>query len=177
MARPRRDVADSGLAFLDVVSCGFGAVILLLIITKSVAPQDTRASAEGLAGDAATLQAAVLSAQARRDELRDAAAEAQARVEALKQQLAAQQDAEVALQVQAQRAADALADAQAEGRALEYGLLESRALGSIDQEGANSLDEQQCQGHGKQHLAHQAARLEEPHGLVAGSRVTSAASM
>ena len=57
MARPRRDVADSGLAFLDVVSCGFGAVILLLIITKSVAPEDTRASAEGLAGDAATLQA------------------------------------------------------------------------------------------------------------------------
>ena len=70
MARPRRDVADSGLAFLDVVSCGFGAVILLLIITKSVAPEDTRASAEGLAGDAATLQAAVLSAQGRRDELR-----------------------------------------------------------------------------------------------------------
>ena len=118
MARPRRDVADSGLAFLDVVSCGFGAVILLLIITKSVAPQDTRASAEGLAGDAATLQAAVLSAQARRDELKDAAAEAQARVEALKQQLAAQEAAEAALEVQAQRAIDALANAQEEGRAL-----------------------------------------------------------
>ena len=118
MARPRRDVADSGLAFLDVVSCGFGAVILLLIITKSVAPQDTRASAEGLAGDAATLQAAVLSAQAKRDDLQENAAAAQARIEALKEKLAAQRAAEAALQVQAQRAADALADAQAEGRAL-----------------------------------------------------------
>ena len=77
-------MADSGLAFLDVVSCSFGAVILLLIITKSVAPEDTRASAKSLAGDAATLQAAVLSAQGRRDELREATAAAKA-IEALKQ--------------------------------------------------------------------------------------------
>ena len=117
MARPRRDVADSGLAFLDVVSCGFGAVILLLIITKSVAPEDTSASAEGLAGDAATLQAAVLSAQGRRDELREATAAAKARIEALKQRLAAQQATEAALEAQARRAADALADAKDEGRA------------------------------------------------------------
>ena len=118
MARPRRDVADSGLAFLDVVSCGFGAVILLLIITKSVAPEDTRASAQGLAGDAATLQAAVLSAQGRRDELREATAAAKARIEALKQRLAAQQATEAALEAQARRAAGALADAKEEGRAL-----------------------------------------------------------
>lgn len=31
-------MADSGLSFLDVISCGFGAVILLLIITKTVEP-------------------------------------------------------------------------------------------------------------------------------------------
>ena len=69
MARPRREVADSGLAFLDVVSCGFGAIILLLIITKTVAPQDTTASAEGLRGDAQTLQNTVLEAQTTRDRL------------------------------------------------------------------------------------------------------------
>ena len=34
----RREILDSGLSFLDVISCGFGAVILLLIITKTVEP-------------------------------------------------------------------------------------------------------------------------------------------
>ena len=34
----RRELNDSGLSFLDVISCGFGAVILLLIITKTVEP-------------------------------------------------------------------------------------------------------------------------------------------
>ena len=37
-ARGRRDIAESSLSFLDVISCGFGAVILLLIITKTVEP-------------------------------------------------------------------------------------------------------------------------------------------
>ena len=117
MARPRRDVADSGLAFLDVVSCGFGAVFLLLIITKSVAPEDTRASAEGLAGDAATVQAAVLSAQGRRDELREGRQPPKPASKP-RRRLAAQQATEAALEAQARRAADALADAKEEGRAL-----------------------------------------------------------
>jgi hypothetical protein len=36
--RHRRDIAESGLAFLDVISCGFGAIILLLIISKTALP-------------------------------------------------------------------------------------------------------------------------------------------
>jgi len=34
----RREVQEFGLSFLDVISSGFGAVVLLLIITKSVEP-------------------------------------------------------------------------------------------------------------------------------------------
>ena len=37
--RPRRSPAEFSLSFLDVICCGFGAVILLLMITKTVQPQ------------------------------------------------------------------------------------------------------------------------------------------
>lgn len=37
--RPRRPAAEFSIAFLDVICCGFGAVILLLMITKTVQPQ------------------------------------------------------------------------------------------------------------------------------------------
>lgn len=36
--RRKRGVAQSGLSFLDAISCGFGAIIILLILTKSAAP-------------------------------------------------------------------------------------------------------------------------------------------
>ena len=35
----RRAPAEFSLSFLDVICCGFGAVILLLMITKTVQPQ------------------------------------------------------------------------------------------------------------------------------------------
>ncbi len=37
--RKRRVTPEFGLSFLDVICCGFGAVILLLMITKTVQPQ------------------------------------------------------------------------------------------------------------------------------------------
>ncbi|MFU8816495.1 MAG: hypothetical protein ACNA7W_14200 [Pseudomonadales bacterium] len=36
--RNRRGIAEFSLSFLDVISCGFGAIILLLIISKTVEP-------------------------------------------------------------------------------------------------------------------------------------------
>lgn len=36
--KSRREVEGSNLAFLDVVCCGFGAIILLLVLTKSAEP-------------------------------------------------------------------------------------------------------------------------------------------
>ena len=48
--KKRRDIAEFGLSFLDVISCGFGAVILLLMITKTVEPVVLEQSASKLAG-------------------------------------------------------------------------------------------------------------------------------
>ncbi len=38
MSRKRRELEGAGLAFLDVISCGFGAIILLLVLTKVFDP-------------------------------------------------------------------------------------------------------------------------------------------
>lgn len=52
MRRRRREQSDSlNLSFLDAISCGFGAVILLLVITLLFEPatiQETRADVQGL---------------------------------------------------------------------------------------------------------------------------------
>ena len=37
--RQRRGTPEFSISFLDVICCGFGAVILLLMITKTVQPQ------------------------------------------------------------------------------------------------------------------------------------------
>ena len=54
--RKSRAVAENSLSFLDVICCGFGAVILLLMITKTVQPQLIEASANNLEGVLADLQ-------------------------------------------------------------------------------------------------------------------------
>ncbi|MCZ6890446.1 MAG: VWA domain-containing protein [Gammaproteobacteria bacterium] len=50
MKQRRRDVEVFGLSFLDVISCGFGAIILLLIITKTVEPVVLEATSVNLEG-------------------------------------------------------------------------------------------------------------------------------
>jgi hypothetical protein len=54
--RKRREMAEFSLSFLDVICCGFGAVILLLMITKTVQPQIIEASTVNLEGLVADLQ-------------------------------------------------------------------------------------------------------------------------
>jgi hypothetical protein len=56
MPRKRREMAETSLSFLDVICCGFGAVILLLMITKTVEPQIIEASTKNLEGLVADLQ-------------------------------------------------------------------------------------------------------------------------
>lgn len=55
MARHRAP-EEFGLSFLDVICCGFGAIILLLMITKTVQPQIIEAAAENMMGRIAALQ-------------------------------------------------------------------------------------------------------------------------
>jgi hypothetical protein len=54
--RKRRAAEEFSLSFLDVICCGFGAIILLLMITKTVQPQIIEASAVSLEGRIAALQ-------------------------------------------------------------------------------------------------------------------------
>jgi hypothetical protein len=54
--RQRRAPEEFSLSFLDVICCGFGAVILLLMITKTVQPQIIEASTVELEGVMADLQ-------------------------------------------------------------------------------------------------------------------------
>ncbi|SRR6056297_826236 len=56
MKRKRRATEEFSLSFLDVICCGFGAVILLLMITKTVEPQIIEASTVNLEGRMADLQ-------------------------------------------------------------------------------------------------------------------------
>ena len=54
--RNKRGVEEFSLSFLDVICCGFGAIILLLMITKTVQPQIIEASTVNLEGRIADLQ-------------------------------------------------------------------------------------------------------------------------
>jgi uncharacterized protein YoxC len=56
MRKERRGTEEFSLSFLDVICCGFGAVILLLMITKTVQPQIIEASTNQLEGRIAALQ-------------------------------------------------------------------------------------------------------------------------
>ena len=57
MSRSRRETEPFSLSFLDVICCGFGAVILLLMITKTVQPQIIEQSTINWDGRIAALQA------------------------------------------------------------------------------------------------------------------------
>ncbi|MCX2982643.1 VWA domain-containing protein [Halieaceae bacterium IMCC14734] len=54
--RQRRGIEEFTLSFLDVICCGFGAVILLLMITKTMQPQIIEAASVNLEGRIAALQ-------------------------------------------------------------------------------------------------------------------------
>ena len=54
MSRKRRGIEEFSVSFLDVICCGFGAIILLLMITKTVEPillEKSQINLEGLVAD------------------------------------------------------------------------------------------------------------------------------
>ena len=56
MRRKRRETEGAGLAFLDVISCGFGAIILLLVLTKVFDPVILEDTIDNLEAYLASLQ-------------------------------------------------------------------------------------------------------------------------
>jgi hypothetical protein len=56
MTRKRRSTNELTVSFLDVICCGFGAIVLLLMITKTVEPKVVEESQTNLNGQIADLQ-------------------------------------------------------------------------------------------------------------------------
>ncbi len=69
-ARNRRTIEEFSLSFLDVICCGFGAIILLLMITKTVEPVLLEQAAVNLDGQIASREQALYNIQGRIRELR-----------------------------------------------------------------------------------------------------------
>lgn len=57
--RSRRDISEFSLSFLDVICCGFGAIILLLMIVKTVEPAILEKTAINLDGQVAARKEAI----------------------------------------------------------------------------------------------------------------------
>ncbi len=68
--RGRRPMEEFSVSFLDVICCGFGAIILLLLITKTVAPVLLEKSSVSLEGQVASREQALHDIQGQIRELR-----------------------------------------------------------------------------------------------------------
>ena len=69
-ARSRRQVEEFSVSFLDVICCGFGAIILLLMVTKTVEPILLEKSAVDLQGQIAKREQALFEIKGQISELR-----------------------------------------------------------------------------------------------------------
>ena len=69
-ARGRRQVEEFSVSFLDVICCGFGAIILLLMVTKTVEPILLEKSAVDLQGQIAKREQALFEIKGQISELR-----------------------------------------------------------------------------------------------------------
>lgn len=79
--RGRRGIAEFSLSFLDVISCGFGAIILLLIITKTVEPKLLEESQLDLEGQIAQREQTLYEIRGRIAELRRQVTDAESQLE------------------------------------------------------------------------------------------------
>src|SRR2546430_6311832 len=83
MARRRRSVEVFSLAFLDCICCGFGAIILLLVLTEYARPAKIEESRVNLQGQLRNLQQQL---QIIRGESDDLERQLQGRVESLQRE-------------------------------------------------------------------------------------------
>ncbi|MDT0617995.1 hypothetical protein RM531_05880 [Salinisphaera sp. P385] len=120
--RRRRDGEAFGLSFLDAISCGFGAIVLLLVITKTAEPTIQKERGQGLEALAAELSERLPALAAQASSLESELAEAQSSLASAEQRVAAL--APQAAQAEQQRAEQAL-DSRASA-AIEQRLAEAR---------------------------------------------------
>lgn len=132
MRRNRRLVSDMNISFLDVISCGFGAIVLLMLIAKTV-ESTAFEKAQDLGGSVAALQEQLFSIRGETDILNrvlssreEQLSELEVRIARLREQLASlerqqqvsqvdtteQQELTLALQVLTEEMERLLADNQ-----------------------------------------------------------------
>lgn len=68
--RNRRSLEGIGLSFLDAIFCGFGAIVLLAVLTKGVAPQVLERATKDLTGIISRLQQELVMIRGETDVLR-----------------------------------------------------------------------------------------------------------
>lgn len=89
--RNRRGIAEFSLSFLDVISCGFGAIILLLIISKTVEPVILEKTQLNLEGKIAQREQALHEIRGRVTEMNRQVTDADAQLRETLRQVAARQ--------------------------------------------------------------------------------------
>ena len=90
--RNRRGIEEFSVSFLDVICCGFGAIILLLMITKTVAPKLLEESNVNLQGQVAARENALFEIRGQISELKRQMNDAEADLDQNLLQLATLQD-------------------------------------------------------------------------------------
>jgi regulator of replication initiation timing len=88
MRRQRKEIEEFSVSFLDVICCGFGAIILLLMITKTVEPVLLEESVINLEGVVADREKALFEIKGEIRELRRQVEDADAQLDENMQELA-----------------------------------------------------------------------------------------
>ena len=88
MRRRNRETEQFSISFLDVASCGFGAIIILLMITKSAAPITEEVTETLPAGVIQELQEQLFAIRSQTDELRQELNSAESRNASVQQMIA-----------------------------------------------------------------------------------------
>lgn len=108
--RKRRDNESFGLSFLDAICCGFGAIVLLLVLTKTAEPTIIEDRGTGLESIATELASLLPDLDGQLDSLQQKLADRQKRLAEARLKLAA-------LKPEAQAAQDKRADSRLEAQA------------------------------------------------------------
>jgi len=85
--RRRRETEGSNLAFLDVVCCGFGAIVLLLVLTKSAEPVLLQETLNALRGRIAGMEISLESVREKNENSREQIESREETVDALRQRV------------------------------------------------------------------------------------------
>lgn len=86
--RRRRETEASNLAFLDVICCGFGAIVLLLVLTKSAEPVLLQETLDALRGRISGMEISLGSVREQNESAREELESREESVEELRQRVA-----------------------------------------------------------------------------------------